>query len=145
MSDIYDNSVEIPEPDTVYLMIKDGRVISHTNLQAMKELEGTDTYDMAVPIQEFQEAEGLARLIDGEIVLGKTEAEKQAEANQVRVAEIDRRIEELERKSHRPARAIAVCVAKGETPDAADVERLAGYEAEIVALREERGGIKNYA
>ena len=139
MSDIYDNSVETPEPDTVYLMIKDGRVISHTNLQAMKELEGTDTYDMAVPIQEFQEAEGLARLIDGEIVLGKTGAEKQAEANRVRISEIDRRIEELERKSNRPSRAVALAAGRGEPPDAADVERLAGYEAEIVALREERG------
>jgi hypothetical protein len=141
MSDIYEQPVEPPEPDTVYLMVKEGRVIPHTNLKAMKELEGTDAYDLAVSIREFQEADGLARLIDGEIVLGKTEAEKQAEANRVRIAEIDRRLQELDTKSIRPGRAVSLAVGSGETPDTADVERLAGYEAEIAALREERGGL----
>jgi hypothetical protein len=63
----------------VYLAKKDGRVIAHTDLEAMKELDGISAPDMAVTEAEWEAAEGLARIIGGEIFLGKTGAEKRAE------------------------------------------------------------------
>jgi hypothetical protein len=63
----------------VYLIKKGGNVIPHTDLEAMKELDGVSTPDMTVTEAEWEVAEGLARIIDGKIFLGKTGAEKRAE------------------------------------------------------------------
>jgi hypothetical protein len=63
----------------IYLIKKNGMVIAHTNLEAMEALDGTGTPDMTVTEAEWEAAGGLARLIDGEIFLGKTDAEKRLE------------------------------------------------------------------
>jgi hypothetical protein len=63
----------------IYLIRKDGMVIPHTDLAAMKELDGAETPDMTVTEAEWEAAEGIARVIDGEIFLGKTEEEKRSE------------------------------------------------------------------
>jgi hypothetical protein len=76
MSDLYENPGATQEPAAVYLIVKEGRVVSHTSLEAMKELDGVEEPALTVSMQEFEEAEGIARLIDGEIFLGKTAAEK---------------------------------------------------------------------
>jgi hypothetical protein len=39
---------------------------------------------------DFEAAGGLARIINGEIFLGKTDAEKRAEENELRIAELKR-------------------------------------------------------
>jgi hypothetical protein len=69
----------------VYLAKKDGRVIFHTDLDAMEQVDGVTTPEMTVSEQEWEAAGGLARVIDGEIFLGKTETEKTAEDNAERV------------------------------------------------------------
>jgi hypothetical protein len=63
----------------VYLAKKNGRVIAHTDLEAMKDLDGVETPDMTITEADWQAAEGLARIIDGEIFLGKTDVEKRSE------------------------------------------------------------------
>jgi len=63
----------------VYLAKKNGVVVHHTDLGAMKALDGIDKPDMEVTDAEFEAAEGLARIINGKIFLGKTPEEKTAE------------------------------------------------------------------
>ena len=63
----------------VYLAIKGDVVIHHTDLSAMESMDGISQPDMTITEEEFYAAEGLARLIDGKIFLGKTDAEKARE------------------------------------------------------------------
>jgi hypothetical protein len=69
----------------VYLAKKEGAVVHHTDRAAMEALDGITTPDREISEEEFEAAGGLARLIDGDIFLGKTDAEKTAEANAERV------------------------------------------------------------
>jgi hypothetical protein len=75
-----------------YLWKRDGRVYNYAAdseteaKKSAKQLDGfTTDPDMAVPDGEFESGNVLARLIDGEIFLGKTDAETTAEANAGRV------------------------------------------------------------
>jgi hypothetical protein len=61
----------------VYLKRQDDMVIPVTDLEVMEELYGPP--DMTVTDEEFYGAGGIARVIDGKIFLGKTDAEKRAE------------------------------------------------------------------
>ena len=63
----------------VYLAIKGNVVIHHTDLSAMKTMDGISVPDMTITEEEFEAAGGLVRLIDGKIFLGKTDAEKASE------------------------------------------------------------------
>jgi hypothetical protein len=69
----------------IYLAKKNGVVIHHTDLTAMRDMDGISAPDLTITDQEFSAADGLARIIDGEIFLGKTEAEIQAEQNERRI------------------------------------------------------------
>jgi hypothetical protein len=69
----------------VYLAKKNGVVVHHTDKTAMQDLDGISNPDLTVTDKEFDAAGGVARLIDGEIVLGKTAAEVQAEQNTQRI------------------------------------------------------------
>ncbi|MDR1250760.1 MAG: hypothetical protein LBK62_01200 [Treponema sp.] len=86
----------------VYLAKKAGRVPAHTDLQAMYELDGVDTPELTVTDAEFEAAEGLARIIEGEIFLGKTEAEQAAEEA---AAEIRRIKTEIAARDYRALKA----------------------------------------
>jgi hypothetical protein len=125
----------------VYLAKKDGGVVHHTSLQALKEMDGIEAPDMTVSDEEFEAAGSLVRLIDGGIVLGKTEAETAAEENRKRIAEIDAALDEIDRKSGRPARSVSFAVAKGKNVPAADVSKLDEYEKAAADLREERASL----
>ena len=60
----------------VYLWKANGQVIFHANLQSAERLDNlTRAPDKTVTAAEWDAAEGLARIIDGEIFLGKTEEE----------------------------------------------------------------------
>ena len=86
----------------VYIGIRsDGEVVHHTSLKALKELDGVEAPVREVPDEEFESAGCLARLIDGEIVIGKTEPEKTVEQNQKRIAEIDAELQTIDLKSGR--------------------------------------------
>jgi hypothetical protein len=63
----------------VYLAKKGDMVIHHTSMEAMKAIDGIDNPDMQVSTTEFESASGLVRIIDGEIILGKTQAEQEVE------------------------------------------------------------------
>lgn len=64
---------------TVYLGIKGDAVVHHTDLDAMREMDGIEKPDLVITEEEFERAGGLARLIKGKIFLGKTDAEKSAD------------------------------------------------------------------
>jgi hypothetical protein len=74
----------------VYLAKKDGAVICHTDKAAMEQIDGISKPDMTDTNEEFEAAGGLVRLIDGEIVLGRTDEETaqetQREAREVELA-----------------------------------------------------------
>jgi hypothetical protein len=63
----------------VYLVIQDGRVIPGADLESLKEATGVSGPDMTVTDTEWYAAGSLARVIDGKIVLGRTDAEKRTE------------------------------------------------------------------
>jgi hypothetical protein len=65
----------------VYLAKKNGAVVCHADLAAMNAIDGI----VEIADEEFAAAGGLARLIDGEIFLGETDAETAAEENAARV------------------------------------------------------------
>jgi hypothetical protein len=66
----------------VYLAIKGDVVVHHTDLSAMADMDGISKPDKTVTDEEWDSAGCLARIIDGTIFLGKTDAEKLAEAQQ---------------------------------------------------------------
>jgi len=56
----------------------DGTLVAHTSLEAMKELDGVKEPLTSFPIADFEAANGLVRLIDGEVVLGLTDKEQES-------------------------------------------------------------------
>ena len=125
----------------VYIAKKDGGVVCHTSLPAMTDIDGIETPDMEITEAEFEAVHGLARLIGGEIILGKTDAETAAEENAKRKAEIEAELQALDAKSGRAARSVALATASGKTPVKADINRLAAFEAAAEALRAELQGL----
>ena len=121
----------------VYLAKKGDRAVHHTGLEAMKAIDGIDTPEMTVTEAEFDDAGGLARIINGALVLGKTEAEAAREQAEARAREIDAELRRIDAKSARPARAVAKAVAGGAQPDPTDLAKLEEYETKADAHRAE--------
>mgnify|MGYP006916043406 CR=1 FL=1 len=69
----------------VYLARKGGEVIHHTDLEAMKSMDGIDKAEMEISDEEFEAAGCLARIIGDEIFIGKTDAEKKRDDAEVRI------------------------------------------------------------
>jgi len=122
----------------VYLAKKNGDVVRHTDLGAMKALDGISKPDMEVTDAEYEAAEGLARIINGEIFLGKTDAEKAADDARKRIAQIDNELAELNQRQTRSSAEITNALAHNETPP--DESVTYHNQREIIAeeLREER-------
>jgi hypothetical protein len=80
----------------VYLAKKGDQVVHHTNLEAMKELDGIEKPDMEIPDAEFEAAGCMARLVNGEILIGKTEGEKSSEANEKRIIVLKHQLAETD-------------------------------------------------
>jgi hypothetical protein len=121
----------------VYLAKKNGEVIHHTDLAAMKSMDGIETPDLAITEEAFQAAAGLLRIIDGEIFIGPTEAEQAEETRQKRIAEIDRALLAVDAKSARASRAVALAVAQSNQPDETDIQTLTALESQAEELRSE--------
>jgi hypothetical protein len=62
----------------VYLIVKDGQIIPGTDLASLQEFTGIGEYT-TVTEEEYYAVNGLVRLIDAKIILGKTEAERRIE------------------------------------------------------------------
>jgi hypothetical protein len=77
----------------VYLAQKDGGVVHHTNLKAMRDMDGIETPEMSVPDEIFEAAGSLVRVIAGQIVVGKTSAETAAEEAATEIVRIKAEIE----------------------------------------------------
>jgi hypothetical protein len=114
----------------VYLWKKDGAVYHHTDLAAAAQIDGlTVAPDLEVSEEVFEAAGGIIRLAGGEIVLGKTEAELQAEEN-------ERQIDVL-RKKLADTDYITAKIAEGSATIAEYAEKIAQRQAwrqEIEAL-----------
>jgi hypothetical protein len=110
----------------VYLWKKDGTVYHHTDLAAAAGIDGlTAAPDMEVSESDFKAAGGIARLVDDEIVLGKLEAEIQAEENGRRIIALKQKLAETDY--------IAAKIAEGS----ATVEYYADKIAQRQAWRQE--------
>ena len=80
----------------------------------------------------YTEYESTARLVNGSIVLGKSQEQKDAEAAQKRKEQIVAEIEQLENKGLRASRAVALNIATEE-----DLNKLQEIESAIAELRAE--------
>jgi fumarylacetoacetate (FAA) hydrolase family protein len=90
----------------VYLAKKAGAVVYHTDLEAMKQLDGIEKPEMTISEADFEAAGSLARIINGKIVIGKTDAEKAAEVERASlVAEECALQKELAEKDYRVIKA----------------------------------------
>jgi hypothetical protein len=123
-----------------YLAKKNGRVYCHKSLEGLKQF-GFSKADMEISDKGFEAAGYASRLVGGEIFIGKTDEEAQAELRQSRPAEIERLLRGIDAKSGRPARAVALAAASGNAPESADAESLEALEAEAKALRSELAGL----
>ena len=127
----------------IYIAKKGNEAVFHTDLQAMRDFDGIETPELTLTEAEFEAAGSLVRVIDGKIVLGKTETELAAEKAADRLREIDAELSAIDARSGRPARAIALAEARGAKPDPADIARLEEYESRAADLRSELNKVKS--
>jgi hypothetical protein len=123
----------------VYLARKNGAVIFHTDLAAMQRLDGVSTAEKTITDAEWDEAGGLARIIDGEIVVGLTAAEQAAQEKEEQIAEIKAKLAEIDRlDGPRPIREAVRDMAESA---GLNTSFLMKHEDEAVALRGQLAGI----
>jgi len=122
----------------VYLAKKGGIVVHHTSKDAMLELDGISKPDMEVTDAEFEAAGGLARIVNGQIFLGKTDGEKAADTARARIAQIDHELTELNQRQTRSSAEITNALAHSEEPPEESVAYHDQRENTAAALREER-------
>jgi hypothetical protein len=80
----------------VYLAKKDGGVVHHASLEALKEMDGIEKPDMEISDVEFEAAGCLARVVKGKILVGKTDEEKKAEGNEQKIAILQQKLDETD-------------------------------------------------
>jgi len=122
----------------IYLAKKNGGVVIHTDLQAMKELDGIEKPDMTITEAEYEAAGGLARLINNKIVVGKTPAEKDEDKKQADIQTYKTALDEIDRKAGagRAVRGLALAAAEKAGIRSEDFDRLKGYEEQATNIRE---------
>ena len=117
----------------IYLAKKDGSVIFHTDLTAMKQLDGIAP-DKTVTIQEWEAADSIAHIdASGNIVLGRTPEEKAAEDKQSQIAEIKNQLQKIDRDSGASRQVRDVSVSAGVVLDAVRV--LVARFAEMLEIK----------
>lgn len=66
----------------IYLFRNDNEVLFFADLDEAKRTHNLKTPDMTITNEDFENADGLVRIIDNEIFIGKTASEKLDEAQQ---------------------------------------------------------------
>ena len=106
----------------VYLWKKNGVIYHHTDLKAAVQIDGlTAAPDMTVEDADFEAAGGIARLVNGKIILGKSAAEKQVEKNEQKIITLKRQLAETDY--------IAVKIAEGSATKAEYADKIAQRQA----------------
>jgi hypothetical protein len=124
---------------------KDGSAVFHTDLNAMKEIDGIDKPDMTVTEAEFEAADGLIRVINGKITLGKTKAEKQADAERnVLLAEQEALQRDLVEKDYKVIKAAEAGISLAQADPELHVQR-EQKRARISEIRERLSQLENTA
>jgi hypothetical protein len=116
----------------------DGHLVCHADVNEMKRLDNVTKVLKKVPVGEFEAADGLIREIDGEIVVGKTDAEKEADQNTARVHEIDQELTHINFKQTRSSAEIVNAMLNDEAPDQESVKNHREREEKADRLRKER-------
>jgi hypothetical protein len=140
MSDIITLTPEYDNPvfTHVYLAIKNGILVTHRDLEAMRTMDGIQNPLRIITQKEWEENGSQAYVKDGQIILGENPQTKIRDKSMERIMEIDKQMEDIENKSIRPSREIAYRMSHGLEPDPYDVASLDKYETELEALRTER-------
>jgi len=124
----------------VYFARKGNDVICHTDIKAMKELDGAEP-ELQLTGAEFTAHGNLARVIDGEIFFGKTAKEQADDGAHARIAEIDAALTAVNLKQIRPAAEISHALGNKQTAPAEAVTKINALEDEAAALRTERAAL----
>jgi hypothetical protein len=120
----------------VYIAKKNGRVYCGKSLDDLKQF-GIAKAEMEISDEEFESAGSMARIVGGKIFIGKTDDEIQVERKQTRAVEIENQLRDIDTKSGRAARAVALAVSLGKTPATDDIQRLQELEETAIGLRTE--------
>jgi hypothetical protein len=128
---------------TIYLIIKDGKIIAHTNIAAMLQLDGvtfgSSPEHISVSESEYAHAGGTAHInSSGQIILGLSPEQTARKDASERLMEIDARIKEIESKRQRSHAAIVQAGLDGVSPNKDDVDTFTDFNREISDLRIER-------
>jgi hypothetical protein len=116
----------------VFLWKVGDNVVYHTDLEAAARLDGLSRQpDKTVTEEQFSASGGLARAINGKIVLGKTDAEKKTEADAQRMIVLQRNLAETDY--------IATKIAEGSATREEYAEKIAQRQAWRHEIREIEG------
>lgn len=82
----------------VYIFIRDGKAIMHTNLDAARQLDGFSKDDIVKKLtdEEFHNLGGQVRFIDNQLVFGETEKEKKAKAAMQEIVQLKAQLAETD-------------------------------------------------
>jgi hypothetical protein len=118
----------------IYLVKVNGAVRVFYNQDEMKA-EGFSTADKTVTEEEFNSSGCYTRIIGGIIVVGMTEAEKEAQEKGEKIAELKAKLEEIDRlDGPRPIREAVSQMAAGAGIDTSFMMK---HEGEAETLRQE--------
>jgi hypothetical protein len=94
--------------------------------------------DKTVTEEQFSETEGLVRVINNKIVLGKTEEERAEEEKQAMIAGYKAELAAIDREAGagRAIRGLALAAAEQNGITGEDYDRLAGIKERAEAIRE---------
>jgi hypothetical protein len=124
----------------VYLWKVGDHVVCHADLVAAAQLTGlTRQPDKTITTAEYEAADGIARIINGEIVIGKTpeeiaeqEEQEQISAYKTQLAQIDQ-----DAVAGRAIRELVLALAEQAGIEGEAVDALRDYEAKAEPIRAE--------
>jgi len=131
----------------VYLWKVEDNIIFHANLEAAEQLNGLSRQpDMTVTEAEYHAAGGLVRVIDGSIVLGKTDAEQAEDVRQEQIAECKAELAELDKAAGagRSVRDLVITMAEQSDMTAGDAyTNLKSIEDQAAVIRVRLSALEN--